>query len=116
MVRICTPVGALRETEKAGTHLVNALQSRTKPSMNAEHPSIHDRAKRKVVKDLATPSPDVTAPVLSLAFVIKPVHLRDLSRLMVAAYEGHAFGVADFEGEKEEEGFDAVEPAIHKVA
>ena len=84
--------------------------------MNAEHPSIHDRAKRKVVKDLATPSPDVTAPVLSLAFVIKAVHLRDLSRLMVAAYEGHAFGVADFEGEKKEEGFDAVEPAIHKVA
>ena len=34
----------------------------------------------------------------------------------VAAYEGPAFGVADFEGEKKEEGFDAVEPAIHKVA
>ena len=84
--------------------------------MNAEHPSIHDSAKRKVVEDLTTPSPDVTAPVLPLAFVIEAVHLRDLSRLVVAAYEGHAFGVADFEGEKKEEGFDAVEPAIHKVA
>ena len=35
---------------------------------------------------------------------------------MVTADERHSFGVADFEGEEEEERLDAVEAAVDKVA
>ena len=80
------------------------------------HLVFNEGGEGEVVEQVSEESPDVCVAVFSQALVVEAVHLRDLSRLMVAAYEGHAFGVADFEGEKKEEGFDAVEPAIHKVA
>ena len=39
----------------------------------------------------------------------------DLTALVVASDECDAIGVAYFEGEKEEEGLDAVEASVHKV-
>lgn len=106
------------EANAAGrdTHLVYALQTWTQPSVHAEYPPVHDSTEREVVEDLATPSPHVAAPVFSLALIIEAIHLRDLSGLMVTADKGHAFRIADFEGKEKQERFNAVEPAIDKVA
>ena len=52
----------------------------------------------------------------SFAFVVEAVDLGDLPGLVVATDEGDALGVADFEGEEEEEGLDAVEAAVDEVA
>lgn len=51
-----------------------------------------------------------------MTLIVKAVHLRDLTGLMISADECDAFGIADFEGEKEEEGLYRVETSIDKVA
>lgn len=79
--------------------MVNGLQVRAEPTVNAEDPAIHDRPQGKIIKDLATPSPDVRTRVLSLTFVVKPVYLSDLTRLVISTDECDAFGVTNFEGE-----------------
>ena len=84
--------------------------------MHTEDASVDDGAEGEVVEDLATPSPDVTAAVLTLTFVVEAVDLCDLSRLVVSADKGHAFRVSYFESEKEEECFDAVEAAVDEIA
>ena len=83
--------------------------------MNAKHPPIHDRPQGQIIKDLATPSPHVRARVFSLTLVVKAIDLGDLSRLVISADEGDAFGVANFESEKEEEGFYRVETSIDEI-
>lgn len=50
-----------------------------------------------------------------MTFVVKAIDLGDLTRLVVSADEGDTFGVADFEGEKEEEGLYRVEPSIDEI-
>lgn len=59
-------------------YLINTLEIRTETSMNTEHPAVNDRAEREVIKHFAAPAPDIAASVLALAFVVEPVHLRDL--------------------------------------
>ena len=84
--------------------------------MDTKDAAVDDGAEGEVVKDLAAPAPDVAAAVLALALVVEAVDLGDLAGLVVAADEGDALRVADLQGEKEEEGFDAVEAAVDKVA
>ena len=48
--------------------------------------------------------------------VVEAIHRGDLPRLVVAADEGDAVGVADFEAEEEQEGFERVEAAVDEVA
>lgn len=50
-----------------------------------------------------------------MTLVIKAIHLSDLTGLVVSTDEGDAFGVTDFEGEKEEESLYRVETSIDKV-
>jgi hypothetical protein len=96
--------------------LIQRPDTRTQPAMHTEHPPIHDRAQAQVVKHVAAVPPHVDRPVFALALVVEAVDLGDLAGLVVAADERHAVGVADFEGEEEEEGLDRVEAAVDKVA
>jgi hypothetical protein len=50
-----------------------------------------------------------------LTLVVKAIHLGDLTGLVVSTDEGDAFGVTDFEGEKEEEGLHRVEASVNEV-
>ena len=84
--------------------------------MNAEDPAIHDRAQGEIIKDLATPPPNVRTRVLSLTLVVKAINLSDLTRLMVSTDERDAFGVTNFESEQEEECFYRVETSIDEIA
>lgn len=105
--------------------------------MHAKHSSIHDCCQGEVVEDLTTVSPYVGTAILSLAFIIEPVHLdrvptpklssglgdrnektnlSDLPRLMVSTNECYSIWIADFEGEKEKERLYAVEPPVDKVS
>ena len=98
------------------THLIDALQVRTESTVDTKDTAVDDSAEGKVVEDLAAPAPDVGGAVLALALVVEAVDLCDLAGLVVAADEGHALGVADLEGEEEEEGLDGVEAAVDEVA
>ena len=98
-----------------GAHLVNGLQVRTQSAMNAEYPTVHDRPQCQVVEHFATPSPNVRTRILPLALVVKAIDLGDLAGFVISADERDAFGVADFESEKEEEGLYRVETSVDKV-
>ena len=84
--------------------------------MDAKHPAVDDGPEAHVVKHLAAVAPHARAAVLFHALVVEAVHLGDLSGFVVAADEGHAVRVADFEREEEQEGLDRVEAAVDIVA
>ena len=84
--------------------------------MDAKDTAVDDGAEGEVIEHLAAPAPDVGRAVLALALVVEAVHLRDLARLVVAANERDALGVAHFEREQKEEGLHAVETAVDEVA
>jgi hypothetical protein len=72
--------------------------------VNAKYASVHDRTQGQIIKDLATPPPNVRTRILSLTFVVKAIDLGDLTGLVVSTDERDAFGVTDFQSEKEKEG------------
>ena len=53
--------------------------------MYTEYFTVDDGCKREEIKHLAAGLPDAGVAVLLLAFLVEPVHLCNLSRLVVAA-------------------------------
>ena len=84
--------------------------------MDTKDATVDDGPKGKVVKDFTTPSPDVTASVLALTLIVKAIDLGDLSRLVVASYEGDSFGIPDLESQQKKKRFNAVKAPINKIA
>ena len=84
--------------------------------MYAEYPSVHNCCEREVVENFATVPPDIGGAVLALAFVVEPINLRNLSRLMVASDESDTIRVPYFVCEEQEEGLDGVVAAVDEVA
>ena len=92
------------------------LNLRAQPTVDAQCGTVNEGAKSEIVKDLSARSPYIRGVVLLHAFVVKAVDLGDLSRFVIASDEGHSVGMADLEGEEEEEGLHGVEASIYKVA
>jgi len=84
--------------------------------MNTKDSPIYNSCESEVIKDFATPSPDVTTSIFPLTFVVKPIDLRDLSRFVVTAYESDTIWISNFESEKKQKCFDRVKTTIDKVA
>jgi hypothetical protein len=76
------------------TDLVNCADFRTQPTVDAEDFAVNDGAEDEEIEDLAAGFPDGGVAVFLLAFFVETVHLGDLARLVVAADEGDAVGVA----------------------
>ncbi len=83
--------------------------------MYAKNAAVHDGTQREIIKDLTTPAPYIATAVLALTFVVKPVYLRDLPRLMVSTDESYAIRISHFERQEKKESFDAVEASVYKV-
>jgi hypothetical protein len=113
LVSMSTSISVTNATSK---NLINGLQDWAQAAMDAKNATIYDSTQREIIEDFATPAPHVATAVLALAFVVKPVYLRDLPRLMVSTDESYAVRISHFEREKEKECFDAVEASIHKVS
>ena len=58
--------------------LVDRLQGRTQPTMDAEDAAIDDSTQGEIVEDFAAPAPYVATSVLALTLVVKTVYLCDL--------------------------------------
>ena len=63
-------------------------------SVDAQNAVVDDGAEAQVVEDVRAVPPHVDAAVLAQTFVVKPVHLGDLPRLVVPADEVYAVRVA----------------------
>lgn len=82
---------------------------------NGTYFTVNDSSQAEIVKDLRAVPPDEDRAVLPDALVVEAVNLGDLTRLVVTANERDPVRVADFQGKEEEEGLDAVEPAVDEV-
>lgn len=80
------------------------------------HLVINQSCQRKVVEQVREVLPDVCVAILPQAFVVEPVYLRDLSRLVIASQDGHTIPVAHLQGNEEGDGFDGVVASVHIVA
>jgi hypothetical protein len=83
--------------------------------VHAEHPPIYDGTKAEVIEHLTAIPPNIAASVLSLAFVVEAINLRDLARLVIPSDKCDAIWVANFENEEEKERLDRVEAAIYEI-
>ena len=84
--------------------------------MDAKHSAVDNCSQSEIIKYLTTPPPHVAAAVFALAFVVEPVNLCNLPRLMVPANKSDTFGISDLQCKQEEERFDAVKAPINKIA
>jgi hypothetical protein len=97
-------------------HLVDGTQCWGETSVDTQHPPVNHRSEIQIIKDLHAVLPGVSIPVLAHALLEEAVDLSDLSRLVVAAQEGHVGRVSRLETEQQLEGFHAVVSAIDKVS
>lgn len=98
------------------TYLVDSLKVWTKPAMNTENAPINNSPEGQIIKNLAAISPYIRRPVFPLTLVIETIHLRDLTRLMIASDKRNAVRVAHFVGKEQEERLNGVEATVDKVA
>lgn len=95
--------------------------------MDAEYFIFDDSCETQVIENVRAVPPDVERTVFPEAFVVESVDLGNLPRLMVSSDACSSGGgdvglqcdtvwVTNFECQKEQERFDAVEPAVDEVA
>lgn len=84
--------------------------------MHTENLVINNSPKCKCIKHFSTASPHIQATILSDAFVIKTIYLRDDSRLMVSSQKSDSIFVSYFKGEKEKESLHTVFSSIDVIA
>ena len=65
--------------------LIEGIDTRREPSMEAEDGVIHDSSEGEVVEQLSEVHPDIGVSVLSEAFIVEAVHLSDLTDFMVTS-------------------------------
>lgn len=77
---------------------------------------VNQRRKRQIIKQIRKKLPNIRVPILPQALVVKSVHLRDLSTLVVSSKDRDTIAVAHFERNEKSDGFDTVVAAIDVVS
>lgn len=83
-----------------GTDVVEGINTRRQPSVQAEDLIIDQGSKREVVEEVCEVLPDIRIAILSQAFVIEAVDLGNLARLVVTSKDCDALGVSDLKRNK----------------
>ena len=76
-------------------NVVQSVDGRREATVQAEDGVANESGERKEVEEVREVLPDVGVAVLAKALVVEAVNLGDLTRLVVAAENGEAVGVAD---------------------
>ena len=74
--------------------------------MQTEDLVVDEGGKRKIIEQICEVFPDVGVTVLPEALVVEAVHLGDLAGLVIAAKDGDALRVSNFERYQESDGLD----------
>lgn len=97
-------------------YLIQRINAGTESSVHGEYLVFDDGREREIIEYLRAIPPNIDAPVLSQTFVVKSVHLRDLTGFVIAADEGDPIGIPHFQCQEEQEGFDGVIAAVDEVS
>ncbi|GMF41423.1 unnamed protein product [Phytophthora fragariaefolia] len=96
--------------------LVQVVQRRTEPAVQAEQAVVHERAQRQEVEELHEGLVHARVAVVLLhALDLEAVDLRGLARLVVATQQRHALRVTGLEHAEQRHGLDAHGAAVHEV-
>jgi hypothetical protein len=79
------------------TDLIQRIDTGTKPPMHRKDFILDNGTEREIVKDFRAVPPHIHRTVFPQTLIVKPVDLRNLPTFVIAADEGDAIGVADFE-------------------
>jgi len=77
---------------------------------------LNSGSKRQVVKDFGAVTPHIYGPVFSQALVVKSVHLRYLSALVISANQRDTIRISHLQSKQQEEGFHAIVSTIDEIA
>ena len=69
--------------------------------MDAEYFVVDNGSEGKVIEDLCAVAPDIDTSILSEAFIVETINLRDLTRFMVSTDQSDALWISDLKGEQE---------------
>jgi len=68
--------------------------------VDAENFVVDNGCEGQIVKDLCAVAPDIDTSILTEAFVVETIDLRNLTRFMVTTDQGNTLWISDLEGEQ----------------
>lgn len=86
-----------------------------RPSSKSTHLVVDQRGQREEVEQVGKETPHVGIPVFSQALVIKPIYLRDLSRLVVTPQNRDTVPIPQLERDKEGHSLDRIVTTVDVV-
>jgi hypothetical protein len=99
-----------------GADVIERVDARRQAAVQAEDLVVDEGCEGEVVEEVGEVLPDVGVAVFPQALVVETVNLRDLTRLVVAAEDGDARGVADLQGDEQSDRLDRVVSTIDIIA
>ena len=97
------------------SNIIQCIDTRAQTSVQAKDLVVNQSGEGKVVEEISEEFPDIGVAVLAQTLVVEAVNLGDLARFMVAAQDGDAGRVADFERDEESDGFDRIIASVNVV-
>lgn len=99
-----------------GPYMIQSVNGNREPSMKTKDAIVDQSSQREIIKSVREESPYVRVPVLSAAFIIKPINLGNLSSFMVPSENGNPPGVPDLQGKKQRNSLDRIIPSVDVIA
>ena len=99
-----------------GADIIQRVDGRGEAAVQAEDLVVDEGRQGQVVEEVGEEFPDVGVAVFAQALVVEAVDLRDLAGFVVAAQDGDAVRVADFERDEQGDGLDGEVAAVYVVA
>ena len=96
--------------------VVEGVDAGGETAVEAENLVIDQCREGQVVKKVGEVFPDISIAIFAQALIVEAVNLGNLAGFVIAAEDGDALGVADFEGDEEGDSFDRVVAAVYIIA
>ena len=97
------------------THVIQRVDRRRQATVRAEYLILDHRRQRHEIKKIGKRLPNSRVSVLPHALVVKPVHLRDLSRLVIPTNDRHPIRIPHLERDDQRHRLHRVVPAIDVI-
>lgn len=99
-----------------GPDVVESVDGRAQPTMQTENLVFDESSEGEVVEEVGEVFPHVGIAVFAQALVVEPIHLGDLTGLVVPTEDGNTLRVADLQAHQQGHCLDRIVATIDVVA